>query len=86
MSLDYYIGVKIHLGSGLIQKWIRFKSLKIINIDTNIKKYYKEFSDIKFIDERMIIYGILDDIRLLTRFDNNELKENVVNYTRKLLN
>ena len=34
----------------------------------------------------MIIYGILDDIRLLTRFDNNELKENVVNYARKILN
>lgn len=54
------------------------------NIDTYIKRYYNEFSDIKFIDKRMIIYGILDDIRLLTRFDNNELKENVVNYTRKL--
>ena len=54
------------------------------NIDTYIKRYYNEFSDIKFIDKRMIIYGVLDDIRLLTRFDNNELKENVVNYTRKL--
>lgn len=56
------------------------------NIDTYIKKYYKEFSDVKFIDERMLIYKILDDIRLLTRFDNNELKENVVIYTKKLLN
>ncbi len=56
------------------------------NIDTYIKKYYKEFTDIKYIDERMIIYSILDDIRLLTRFNNNELKENVVNYTKKLLN
>lgn len=56
------------------------------NINIYIKKYYKEFSDIKYIDERMIIYSILDDIRLLTRFDNNELKENVINYTKKLLN
>lgn len=55
------------------------------NIDTYIKKYYKEISDIEFLDERMIIYSILDDIRLLTRFDNNELKANVVNYTRRLL-
>lgn len=55
------------------------------NIDTYIKKYYKEFADIKYIDERMIIYSILDNMRLLTRFDNNELKESVVNYTQKLL-
>lgn len=26
------------------------------------------------------------EFRLLTRFDNNELKENVVNYARKILN
>lgn len=56
------------------------------NIDTYIKKYYKEFADIEYIDERMIIYSLLDDIRLLTRFDNNELKENVVTNTKKLLN
>lgn len=56
------------------------------NIDIYIKKYYKEFADTKYIDERMIIYRILDDIRLLTRFDNDELKENVVIYTKKLLN
>ena len=55
------------------------------NIDTYIKKYYKEFSDIKYIDERMIIYSILDDIRLLTRFENLELKENIVKYTKELL-
>ena len=56
------------------------------NIDTYIKKYYKDFSDIKYIDERMIIYSILDDIRLLTRFDNNQLKEDILNFTKKLIN
>lgn len=55
------------------------------NIGIYIKKYYKEFSDIKFIDERMTIYRILNDIRLLTRFDNSELKESVVNYTMELI-
>ena len=55
------------------------------NIDTYIKKYYKEFSEINYIDKRMIIYNILDDMRLLTRFDNNELKESVVTYAKKLL-
>ena len=54
------------------------------NIDSYIKKYYKEFSDIKYIDERMIIYNILDDMRLLTRFNNNELNESIVHYTKKL--
>lgn len=33
----------------------------------------------------MIIYRIDDnDIRLLTRFDNDELKENIVIHTKKL--
>lgn len=56
------------------------------NIDTYIKKYYKELSDIEYINERMIIYSILNDMRLLTRFDNNELKESILSFTQKLIN
>ena len=50
-----------------------------------IKKYYKELSNVKYIDERMIIYRVLNDIELLTRYNNNELKENVVKYSKMLL-
>ena len=55
------------------------------NIDSYIKKYYDEFSNIKYLDERMIIYRILNDICLLSRFDNDELKQSVITYTKKLL-
>ena len=56
------------------------------NIDQYLKKYYDEFANIKYIDERMIIYRILNDIKLLTRYNNQELKENVINYSKRLIN
>lgn len=55
------------------------------NIDVYIKKYYEEFSSIKYLDERMIIYRILNDISLLSRFNNDELKQSVISYTKELL-
>ena len=54
------------------------------NIDIYIKKYYPDFANIKYIDERMIIYRILNDIDLLTRFDNEELKKSVLKYSKEL--
>lgn len=55
------------------------------NIDIYIKKYYEDFSKIEYIDKRMIIYRVLNDIGLLTRFDNDELKENVLRYSSDLV-
>ena len=55
------------------------------NIDIYIKKYYEDFSKIEYIDKRMIIYRVLNDIGLLARFDNDELKENVLKYSSDLL-
>ena len=55
------------------------------NIDIYIKKYYEDFSKIEYIDKRMIIYRVLNDIGLLARFDNDELKENVLKYSSDLV-
>lgn len=55
------------------------------NIDIYIKKYYEDFSNIKYIDKRMIIYRVLNDIHLLTRFDNGELKKSVLEYSGRLI-
>ena len=55
------------------------------NIDIYIKKYYPDFANIKYIDERMIIYRILNDIGLLTRFDNEELKKSILKYSSELI-
>ena len=55
------------------------------NIDIYIKKYYEDFSKIEYIDKRMIIYRVLNDIGLLSRFDNDELKENVLKYSSDLV-
>lgn len=54
-------------------------------IDQYLKKYYEEFAAIKYIDERMIIYRILNDIKLLTKYNNQELKEMIVNASKRLL-
>ena len=49
------------------------------------KKYYEDFSKIEYIDKRMIIYRVLNDIGLLSRFDNDKLKENVLKYSSDLV-
>lgn len=75
---------ELHYG----QEWMNDPKTMSYNAgyDIDLKGYDKNTGTIiKYIDERMIIYNILDDMRLLTRFDNNELKESVVNYTKKIL-
>lgn len=61
------------------------KSEDYKNIDIYIKKYYENFSKIEYIDKRMIIYKVLNDIGLLSRFDKDELKNNVLKYSRELI-
>ena len=50
-----------------------------------IKKYYKELNDIKYLDERMIIYRILDDFKLLPRFKEEDAKQRILLNSKKLL-
>lgn len=50
-----------------------------------IKKYYIEFSNVKYIDERMKIYRVLNDIELLVKYNNQDLKENIINYSKEIL-
>ncbi len=55
------------------------------NIFKYIKKYYTELNSVKFLEERMIIYRILNDIELLTKYNNQELKDNIIKYSSELL-
>lgn len=55
------------------------------NIFKYIKKYYTELNNVKFLEERMIIYRILNDIELLTKYNNQELKDNIIKYSSELL-
>ena len=50
-----------------------------------IKKYYKELNNVKHLDERMLVYGILDDFRLLPRFRETEAKDRILLNSKKLL-
>ncbi len=55
------------------------------NIFEYIKKYYAALNDLKYLEERMIIYSILNDIRQLVKFKNFELKERVLKNSQLLL-
>ena len=50
-----------------------------------IKKYYKELNNVKHLDERMLVYRILDDFKLLPRFKEKEAKDRIVLNSKKLL-
>ena len=55
------------------------------NIFNYLIKYYDELSIIKNIDDRMIIYMIVDDMRLFSKSYNSELKDSVLNNSKKLI-
>ena len=55
------------------------------NLFEYVKKYYTELNNIKYLDERMTIYWVLDDFELLPRFRNNEGKERILMNCRKIL-
>lgn len=50
-----------------------------------IKKYYKELNNVKHLDERMLVYRILDDFKLLPRFKEKDAKDRIVLNSKKLL-
>ena len=56
------------------------------NLFVYLKKYYKELNQVKYLDERMLIYWIYSDFRLLPRFRTTELKESILVNSKKLVN
>ena len=50
-----------------------------------IKKYYKELNNVKYLDERMLVYRILDDFKLLPHFREKEAKDRILLNSKKLL-
>ena len=50
-----------------------------------IKKYYKELNNVKHLDERMLVYRILDDFKLLPRFREKEAKDRILLNSKKLI-
>lgn len=55
------------------------------NIIDYIKQYYNELTNIKYLDERMLIYAILNDIRHLPKYKSKELVYNILNNSTQLL-
>ena len=64
-----------------LQKIVDYKNLFVY-----LKKYYKELNQVKYLDERMLIYWIYSDFRLLPRFRTTELKESILVNSKKLVN
>ena len=54
------------------------------NIWIYIKKYYEELNDIKYLEQRMIIYRIWNDADLLKRYHSKELINGIIDNSRKL--
>lgn len=50
-----------------------------------VKKYYTELNEVKYLNERMVIYSVLNDFELLPRFQSQELKERILSNSRKIL-
>lgn len=55
------------------------------NIMKYTLKYYKELKEIKFLEERLIIYAIQNEISLLSRFNNLSLKKTLIFYLKQLI-
>ena len=55
------------------------------NLFEYIKKYYTELNDVKYLEERMTIYWVLNDFELLPRFRSSEGKERILINCQKIL-
>ena len=55
------------------------------NIWNYIKKYYKELNEIKFLEQRMIIYRIWNATGHLKKYHNVELTKGIVENSKKLI-
>lgn len=50
-----------------------------------MKTWHFGSNNIKYIDERMKIYRVLNDIELLVNYNKKDLKENIINYSKEIL-
>lgn len=55
------------------------------NIKIYIKRYCDKLGKIKYLDERMYIYEILDDMRNLPKYKLKEQVDNIVEKTKRIL-
>ena len=55
------------------------------NLFEYIKKYYTELKDVKYLKERMTVYWVLNDFKLLPRFRDGEDKERILINCQKIL-
>lgn len=55
------------------------------NIWTYIKKYYKQLNEVKYLEQRMIIYKIWDDAKHLKKLPDQELIKVIVENSKKLI-
>ena len=54
------------------------------NIWNYIKQYYEELNDIKYLEQRMLIYKVWNSIRKLKKYKLQELIDDIVNSSKKL--
>ncbi len=55
------------------------------NLFKYIKKYYPELDNVKYLEERMLVYWVLDDLELLPIYREKESKERIIVNCRKIL-
>lgn len=55
------------------------------NLFKYVKKYYSELNNIKYLEERMLVYWILEDFKLLPKFRDNNDKEKILVNSQKIL-
>lgn len=56
------------------------------NIFNYVKKYYADLNNIEYLEERMLIYKILDSSKNLAKYKSKELIDDIVENSNKLLN
>ena len=61
------------------------KSKDYKNIFTYVKKYYQELSNIKYLEERQIIYKILGASKDLQKYKNKDIIDKVINCSKLLI-
>ena len=61
------------------------KPLDYQNLFEYIKRYYSELNDVKYLEERMTVYWVLNDFELLPRFRTSEGKEKILINCQKIL-
>lgn len=51
-----------------------------------VKKYYPEVNSINHLEERMLIYWVLDEFKLLPKYREEDSKNRILMICKKILN